>query len=333
MRVFAYLVLVVAPWAWSQDISAVSTAAQRIRPVRFLLTFDDGPYGQERNNPTERILDTLAVNNVQNGMKAIFFVQTRSSDGGATERGRRLMRREQSEGHLLALHDGSAWGHRSHRNLSDEALEKSLADGIADLLPIAGRRVTLLRPPYWAYDVRTLSAYQRHGLNVLLTDISANDGKDWGFKASLRRHSHMAAEIANVRSRILRDELPVVDGVIPVVIAFHDTNTYTAEHMHEYFEIVLDAAKVAGLQVDAEPFYMRSAELERAALTRACDVAQREEMVPWWWRPIHRLLFGRITEGSVGNVALQFAFSIPYPQPFQFVGIYLNNGPEALSYV
>ena len=261
--------------------------------MRFLLTFDDGPYGQERNNPTERILDALAVNAAQNGMKAIFFVQTRSSDGGATARGRRRIRREHAEGHLLALHDGSPWGHRSHPNLSDAALEKSLSDGIADMLAIAGRRVNLLRPPYWAYDTRTLAAYRRHGLDVLLTDISANDGKDWGFKASPRRWSHMSSEIANVRARILRGELPVVDGVIPVVVAFHDTNTYTAEHMHEYFEMVLDTAKAAGLQIDAEPFYVRAAELERAALTRARDAVHREEMVPWWWRLIHRLFSGQ----------------------------------------
>jgi len=270
----------------------------RTKPVRFLLTFDDGPYGQERNNPTELILNSLAVNSVQSGIKAIFFLQTRNSDGGATERGRVLIRREQEEGHLIALHDGSTWGHRSHRNLDDGALEKSLADGIADLLPITGRRVNLLRPPYWAYDTRTVAAYQRHGLNVLLTDISANDGKDWGFKASPRRVSHMVSEMSNVRARILRDELPIVDGVIPVLVAFHDTNTYTAGHMHEYFDIVLGAAKECGLAIDTEPFYTRTAELERAALIRARDIEHRRDMVPWWWRVIHWLFTTSDSSGS-----------------------------------
>jgi peptidoglycan/xylan/chitin deacetylase (PgdA/CDA1 family) len=289
-RALACVVFMAAPSAWTQDISTSREAAvARLRPVRFLLTFDDGPYGQERNNPTERILDCLAANAMQNGVKAIFFVQTRSSDGGATERGRALMRREHADGHLLALHDGSAWGHRSHRNLDNAALEQSLFDGIADLLAITGRRVNLLRPPYWAYDTRTLEAYRRHGINALLTDASANDGKDWGFKASPRRRSHMASEIANVHARILREELPVVDGVIPVIVAFHDTNTYTADHMHEYLEIVMDAARATGLQVDAEPFYARSADLERAALVRAHDSVHRDDMVPWWWRVIHWL--------------------------------------------
>ena len=284
----ACVIFLVTPWALAQDsVTPQHAAGSRLKPVRFLLTFDDGPYGQERDNPTERILDSLAANSIQNGIKAIFFVQTRSSDGGATERGRALMRREHAEGHMLALHDGSTWGHRSHRNVGDEALEKSLADGVADLVPITGRRVNLLRPPYWAYDRRTVAAYQRHGLSLLLTDISANDGKDWGFKASPRRRSHMASEMENVRERLIRDELPVVDGVIPVVVAFHDTNTFTAHHMNEYFEILLDAANASGLVVDSEPFYKRFAEIERAALVRANDVAHRADMVPWWWRVIH----------------------------------------------
>ncbi|MEP7154787.1 MAG: polysaccharide deacetylase family protein [Betaproteobacteria bacterium] len=288
-RSLAWFLLLAAPCALAQDFSSTPSATTRPRPVRFLLTFDDGPYGQERDNPTESILDTLAMNEIQQGMKAIFFLQTRSSDGGATERGRALMRREQAEGHLLALHDGSAWGHRSHRNLSDQSLEKSVADGVADLVPFAGREVNLLRPPYWAYDARTLAVYQRHGLNVLLTDISANDGKDWGFKGSPRRYAHMASEVANVQARLSCGELPVVDGVIPVVVAFHDTNTYTAEHMQEYFRMLLDAAREAGMPVDVVPFFSDRASLERAALARAMDSARRDEMVPWWWRIIHWL--------------------------------------------
>jgi len=285
----AWLVILVSPCTPAHEVSVAQPALGRVRPVRFLLTFDDGPYGQERDNPTESILDSLAANTVQSGIKAIFFLQTRNSDGGATERGRGLMRREQAEGHLLALHDGSTWGHRSHRNVADAALEKSIADGIGDLVPISGGKVSLLRPPYWAYDARTLAVYQRHALNVLLTDISANDGKDWGFKASPRRYAHMAREMAHVHARIVRDELPVVAEVIPVVVAFHDTNTYTAAHMQEYFAMLVEAAKQEGMPVDAEPFYTRHDELERAALVRARDVARRDDMVPWWWRIIHGL--------------------------------------------
>ena len=259
-------------------------AAQRPHAVRFLITFDDGPYGQERNNPTASILDTLANNPVQPGIKAIFFLQTRSSDGGATPIGRALMRREHEEGHLLALHDGSTWGHRNHRGLSDSQLELSISQGVTDLKPVAGRPPKLLRPPYWAYDERTLAAYARHGLAALLTDISANDGKDWGFKASPRRRVHLAAEMANVRDRIDSGELAAVGGVIPVVVAFHDTNTYTASHMAEYLDMLVVLARETGLALAPRPFYDVRDDLETAALTRARDPIHRREMVPWWWR-------------------------------------------------
>src|SRR5688572_1030191 len=73
-------------------------------PIRFLLTFDDGPSGALKNNPTGKILEALEHNEVQRGIKAIFFVQTRSIRGGDTEIGRALLQREYDEGHLLAFH-------------------------------------------------------------------------------------------------------------------------------------------------------------------------------------------------------------------------------------
>src|SRR5262249_48964582 len=53
-------------------------------PIRFVLTFDDGPKGPV----TAAILDALADNAVQPGIKAVFFVQPRSEDGGDTPEGR-----------------------------------------------------------------------------------------------------------------------------------------------------------------------------------------------------------------------------------------------------
>lgn len=270
--------------ALADGLAVTQTTRIQPAPVRFVLTFDDGPNGRDTDNPTEIILDTLAENPVQRGIKGIFFVETRSSDGGTTERGRTLIRREHANGHLVELHDGLPWGHVSHRNLADSALEKSLTDGATDLTALVGSRVTLIRPPYWAYDERTLEAYGRHGLATLLTDISANDGKDWGFKASPRRYWHMASEMAHVHARLLRSELPEVDGVTPVIVTFHDTNDYTAAHMQEYLQMLVDEAHSAGITLAERPFYDDTATLERAGLERSGDRTPRREMVPWWWR-------------------------------------------------
>lgn len=258
-------------------------------PVRFVFTFDDGPDGREKDNPTESIADTLADNPTQKGIKAIFFVQTRSSNGGATSRGRALLQRNHAQGHILALHDGSSLGHPTHCGLSDATLEQSLSDGLADLTTIVGRPVTLLRPPYWAYDERTLAAYARHDLAVLLTDVSANDGKVSGYHGSPRRRGHMASDMAHVQDRMQRGEIPEMNGATPIVVTFHDTNDYTAEHMQEYVQMLVDEAREAGLTLAAKPFYDDGGALERAALVRARDITHRAALVPGLWPWLHRL--------------------------------------------
>jgi peptidoglycan/xylan/chitin deacetylase (PgdA/CDA1 family) len=273
------LLLAAAGAIW---IAAPCALAQQIAPVRFALSFDDGPSGNDGDNPTESILDALAKNSTQAGIKAIFFVTPRGT--GVTPRGRALLEREHAQGHVLALHDGSSRRHPNHRMLSNEELEESLRDGVADLMAITGLRVALQRPPYWAYDARTLVAYTRHGLTMLLTDVSANDGKAWGFRASPRRYSHMASELARVHARMKRGEIAAVEGVTPVVVTFHDSNDYTAAHIHEYLRMLVDQARAAGLALAARPFYDDGAELERAALARGRDIAHRADMVPWWWR-------------------------------------------------
>jgi peptidoglycan/xylan/chitin deacetylase (PgdA/CDA1 family) len=185
---------------------------------------------------------------------------------------------------VLALHSGTALGHRSHRGLSDAQLEQSLLDGTADLAAVSGRSATLVRPPYWAYDDRTLAAYARHGLDMLLTDITANDGKTWGFKASPRRYIHMASEMRKVRAKMLAGEIPLVDGVVPLVVTFHDTNSYTAAHMREYLEMLVSEARAQAIPLAPRPFYAEREALERAAQLRARDVSHRSDMTPWWWR-------------------------------------------------
>lgn len=238
-------------------------------PIRFLVTFDDGPSLWEPYNPTSAILDQLARNVVQPGIKAVFFVQTRSPEAGGSARGQELLRRTRDEGHVLALHSGSARGHKNHRSLPPDELAQSLADGIADLRQLTGRDPHLVRPPYWAHDARTRAAYAEHGLSMLLTDLSANDGKIYGWTISLRRRSHFRAKLEQVRASIEADRMPLVDGVVPVVVTFHDTNTFTASHMEEYFGILVEEARRVGLALAPTPFYAEHDATERAARLRA----------------------------------------------------------------
>jgi peptidoglycan/xylan/chitin deacetylase (PgdA/CDA1 family) len=254
-------------------------------PIRFLLTFDDGPSARTGFNPTAAILDDLANNPLQPGIKAVFFVQTRAA-GALSPQGQALLQRQHDEGHMLGFHTATSW-HAGHRFLSEATFEQSLLDGLADLHAL-GHTPSLVRPPFWHYNQSTFDAYLNHGMHLLLTDLSANDGKTWGINASPRRRSHLRNELARTGEEIRQGKLPIVDGVIPVVVTFHDLNTYTARRMQEYLQILLDAADQLGLRLDSQPFYSQHAELERAALARTLASGANDTRLPsiwnWLWR-------------------------------------------------
>jgi peptidoglycan/xylan/chitin deacetylase (PgdA/CDA1 family) len=253
-------------------------------PIRFLLTFDDGPSASSFFNPTESILDDLANNPIQPGIKAVFFVQTRAHGAGGSELGRKIMQREHNEGHVLGFHTSTP-GHTNHRYLTPQELEQSLTEGSADIASITGAAPVFLRPPFWNFDQRTFAAYQQHSFHVLMTDISLNDGKIWGYNFSLRRRSNIVRQLSEIRERIADGELPTVDGIIPVVVTFHDLNRYTSRHMQEYLHILLDSAQETGLTVAAKPFYDDSAALQRAVMART--ITDRSKPLhlpgPWAW--------------------------------------------------
>ncbi|MFJ7107351.1 polysaccharide deacetylase family protein [Pseudomonas sp. NPDC098740] len=251
-------------------------------PIRFLLTFDDGPSASSFWNPTMTVLDSLATNPVQPNLKAVFFVQTRASRAGGSEIGRQVMHREQAEGQILGFHTATP-GHANHRSLDPQELEQSLTNGSADIAAITGAPPTLVRPPFWNYDKRVFAAYQRHGMHVLLTDLSANDGKIWGFNANPQRRAHFMRTMSEVRERIALGELPVVDGVIPVVVTFHDLNRYTARHTREYLQILLDSAQSTGVKTAEKPFYDDTAALQRAAMARTVRDSSQPVKLPGLW--------------------------------------------------
>ncbi|KQQ55536.1 polysaccharide deacetylase [Pseudomonas sp. Leaf127] len=255
---------------------------RQVPPVRFVLTFDDGPSGSGFYNPTEQVLEGLADNPVQAGIKAVFFVQTGAVGGGRTETGRELMRREGREQHILGFHSATP-RHTNHRSLSPEALEQSLTDGLQIIQAQSGQQATLVRPPFWNYDQRTFAAYTRHGLHVLLTDLSANDGKIWGFNMSPRRRAHFLREMSLVRERMVRGQLPAVDGATPVVVTFHDINRYSARHVQEYLQILIDSARQNGVPLAPKPFYDNPAELQRAAMARTVQNGQTLVHLPGLW--------------------------------------------------
>ena len=266
-------------------ITLTPTTQERLQaqaPIRFLLTFDDGPSASGYNNPSRSVVADLAHNPVLPGIKAVFFLQTEAYRSGGSSRGRKTMEREYAAGHILAFHTATTF-HTNHRWLNDAELERTLNVGAAAIASITGTPPVLVRPPFWNYDKRTFAAYQRHGMQVLLTDLSANDGKIWGFNGSPRRRANLYRQLSVVRERIALGELPSVEGVIPVVVTFHDINRYTARHMQEYLQILMDSARINGLTTAAEPFYTDTVQLQQAALGRAVKVVSEPVHLPGVW--------------------------------------------------
>lgn len=251
-------------------------------PIRFLLTFDDGPAWTPYFNPTVHVLEVLQKNSYQDNIKAVFFTQTRAWSGGGTERGRALIRREHSEGHVVALHSATTM-HSNHRLMSPEKLDESLQLGVSDLVAETGVAPKLVRPPFWAYDANTLAAYRAHGLHMLLTDLSAKDGVIYVFNFSFHKRSNMLKMLADTRKRWAAGTMPVVDGATPVVVTFHDVNHYTANHLEEYLGILLDVARELDVPLAEKPFYDDHDQLERAALAATVDSTDNIPPLPGLW--------------------------------------------------
>ena len=228
---------------------------------RFLITFDDGPHAN-----TALILEQLAHNSLQQGIKALFFVQTRNAEGGRSRLGRFLLQREHAEGHVLGLHTGTA-GHVSHTSLSQSELEWSLRTGMDDIRLVTHDRVMFVRPPYWRFNAATQAEYRRQGLYMMLSDAKAYDGVDWGQHIFRRRN--FRSQLHAICCRMQRRDIPEVDGIAPIVVTFHDTNQYTAAHLIEYLDLLIDEAERVGLPLNSKTFYDSAPELIQAALQHA----------------------------------------------------------------
>ena len=227
---------------------------------RFLITFDDGPHAN-----TAQILEQLAHNRLQQGIRAMFFVQTRNAQGGSSQLGRFLLKREHAEGHVVGLHTGTAV-HVSHTSLSQNELRWSLRIGMDDILLVTHDRAMFVRPPYWRFNADTQAEYRRQGLYMMLSDVKAYDGVDWGQHIFRRRN--FRSQLHAISRRMKRRDIPDVDGIAPIVVTFHDTNQYTAAHLMEYLDLLLDEAERAGLPLNTKTFYDSAPEIVQAALQR-----------------------------------------------------------------
>ncbi len=227
--------------------------------LRFLLTFDGGPHPT-----TGKVLRHLARNPVQPHIKGIFFVQLRHLKRGGSSDGQAMLAVEQAEGHVLGLRAGTTQGHLCRPGMSPAELERSLLSGKDDLDQITGTPTMLVRPASWLFNPSTFDCYGRHRLHMLLSDINAFDGVNWGMH--LLRRLNFRSQLAGLQTRFLRGTLPVVHHIIPIVVTFHDTNAFTAEHLGDYLCLLVEEATRLGLPLHHKPFIDDRDELLATAL-------------------------------------------------------------------
>ncbi|MDZ4198786.1 MAG: polysaccharide deacetylase family protein [Kiritimatiellia bacterium] len=234
--------------------------------VRFLISFDDGPSARTGYNPTADILDQLAHNDLQPGVRAIFFIQTHHPRGGGTPVGRRLIRRMHEEGHVIGLHSISPQGHMSHISMADDELAARLIAARRMIRDLTGQSARFVRPPYGAASDRTRALYESLGFSLLMCNLRARDGVIYGYHASPSRRRHFRKALARIRDRLLEagpSEEPHV-----LIVTFHDLNSFTARHMTEYLHILVEEATHVGLKPADPPFVSTPDEVARAALSR-----------------------------------------------------------------
>jgi len=254
-----------------RDVAA--TAKENKKMVRLLLTFDDGP-SIEPDHSTKTILDELEAQKI----KAAFFVltgpdqfgyhrksilrannwqnsKTRGKDfvniptvyaKAETPAGFELLKREASDGHVIACHWGGNYvsQFKLHPNRLKESAYDSDGDGKIDRVTEPGNalesdllqciaRVTqvydeigieyrpqYIRPPLWKYKLSdkldARPTYRALGLKMILTDAKLFDG---GYRwAGFVLDSWLINEVKDA----------IKSGKKDIILTLHDSNPKTA---------------------------------------------------------------------------------------------------------
>lgn len=188
---------------FSSDAAAAVVDGNRIMDQRMnenlcALTFDDGP---SRN--TGALLDLLH----SYGIKATFFLlgqNVRVNPG--------MVRRMAEEGHEIGNH---SWSHANLRHSSSDKIHDELVN-TDTLLRSLGVTPLYMRPPYGAFDERTVNLANELGIDIMLWSLDSNDWR--GLPSDY-------AKLRSTRGTVYDD------GALRGVFLFHDTHKSTVEDL------------------------------------------------------------------------------------------------------
>ncbi len=113
----------------------------------------------------------------------------------------------------------------------------------------------------------TLEQYERHDLSMMLSDIKAYDGVNWGMH--IFKRWNFRSQFRRTRDRLLEDRLPVVNGAIPSSSRFTIPMPTRHDMLTTILSLLREETRRAGLPLHGKPFYDDGADIMEVALRRA----------------------------------------------------------------
>lgn len=183
------------------------TWAGSIKKPQVALTFDDGPHPVY----TPQILRILE----EQGVPATFFVVGRNA-----KRHPELLRKIRSAGHSLGNH---TFSHVKLTSVRNGSLKEELERTREVILEETGVNTCLFRPPFGAFDARSLAELAIRRLEVVLWSV---DSRDWvtGAAQEIRHTVESTAQPGAII--LLHDVHPQTVEALPGIIQVLKTRGY-----------------------------------------------------------------------------------------------------------
>lgn len=228
------------------------------REIGIQLIFYDGPVSDLplADNLTQKVLDALAQNEVQDSIKAAFFIQTHVSYRGGNSVGQAMIAAESEAGHLVEIHTGSDEDHAPHGDRAEQppydingdgqpdgqnGLESDLLRAKARIEELTGRTPLRVTPPEAVINQAVLDTYARVDLMLQLWDVSSGDTVP------------CLSDLPCIRNR-LRTGIQnfIDDGNQSVIVTFHDIKEATANNLEEFLRVIENTIQHRGRNVRFE---------------------------------------------------------------------------------
>ncbi|SDC11755.1 Peptidoglycan/xylan/chitin deacetylase, PgdA/CDA1 family, partial [Raineyella antarctica] len=163
------------------------------------LTFDDGP-----GPYTSRLLDTLDAQNVQS---TFFVVGQNVGNYPSTEQ------RAFRNGNEVMNH---SWSHPDLTTLSYSSIVSQLSSTSNVIQSTVGKRPSLMRPPYGAYNSTVTSISRDQGMAVITWSV---DTLDWKYRDSAYVRNAAVANTTSGSIVLMHDIHPTTVDAVPGIIS------------------------------------------------------------------------------------------------------------------